>query len=382
VNTVKWRMSRWQVLLLVFTLGVCVSPFDAATIFVPVLGARGTWWGVVPMLAGGLLGILVVSTLVRRFHGIPLDQAVQGILGPVVGFAYLAVLALLLLTAAPVNLAVFVSTAHAVMLPRLPHAYGAVMVGLTGVYAAACGPEAIGRCVSVLAPAMLVGLAAVFLPLPLESHLGFLLPVQVPTRTEWLSPPVLAGAGLVRGFLPLLVLGPFTRQPVATGRAVLLNTLAWLLVAAAVVLPVAIFDAPLDHQMSLPFLSAEETLYWRWLPIRNLAPVTLLLWYMVSFITFATYLWMGTWLVRRLFPALPDQWTTVVLGIGGVAAGSLDVAKPSVHTALVFWNLAVVVLGVLVPAALCLLSRGKQAGDMRAPREAQKQAGTESAPAG
>ncbi len=358
MNTVKWRMSRWQVLLLVFILGVCVSPFDAPTLFTPVLGARGTWWGTTPMLAGGLLGIVAVSTLVRRFHGIPLDQAVRGILGPVVGSAYLALLALLLLTAAPVNLAVFTSAAHAVVLPRLPHAYAAVMVGLTGVYAAACGPEAIGRCVSVLAPTMLLSLAAVFLPLTFESHPGLLLPVQMPTRQQWLSPPILAGAGLVRGFLPLLVLGSFTRRPLATGRAVLATTLAWLLVAAAVVLPVAIFDAPLDRQMSLPFMSAEETLYWRWLPIRNLAPVTLLLWYTVSFITFATYLWMGTWLLRRLFPALPAQWTTVVLGIGGVMAGSLDVAKPSVHTALVFWNLAVVVLGVVVPTALCVLSRG------------------------
>lgn len=354
----RWRISRWQLLLIVFTLSLCVTPFALPPLLVPVLGARAAWLGTLPAFGVGLWGIAVTATLAARFPGQSVDRLAIRLLGPVFGYIYLAALAALFLAGAPANLLVYTGAAHAAMLPHLPRAYVAILVAAVGTYAARSGPETIARCAGVLAPLLLGGLAAIYLPLLLEAHFGVLLPLRPLAWRQWLSPPVLGASGTIRGFLPLLVLGPLTTPSITKGPLLGANALAWVLVVAAVMLPVTIFDAPLAREMSLPLLAAEGTMAWHWLPLRNLVPLVMLVWYVITFVVFATYLWMGAWLLERLLPFLPRRGPALAFGVAAAVGGSFDLEEPTVRAVFITWNVAVVVLGVLMPTALCLARKG------------------------
>ncbi len=317
------RMSSWQILLLVFALSLCLTPFDLPTILMPHLGARAAWWGEVPAIAAGLWGTAVAWGLCRRFHGHPLDQTVLAVLGPYLGYPYLAALALLFYASVPACLLVFGPAAHSDLLPRLPVAYVAVMVAATGTYAAHSGAEAIARSAEVLAPLLAVGLVIIYVPLFFHAQFGRLLPVQPPPWGAWWSAQVLGATGTIRGFLPLLVLGPLTAMPPSGGRLALASALAWLLIIAALVLPVAIFDARLAPQFGFPFLAAAATVAWRWLPLRSMVGMTLLVWYAVTFLVFSTYLWMTSALLARLAPRLPRKVAALILGATAAVVASL-----------------------------------------------------------
>jgi hypothetical protein len=354
-----WRISPWQLLLLVFTLALCVTPFDLAAVLDPSLGARAAWFATLPALGVGVLGTAVAASLARRHLGQPFERTVLAAWGPALGYPYLAGLALVLTMGAPANLTVFVGVAHAALLPRLPSAYVAVMAGAVGTFAAYAGPEAVARCAEVLAPLFAVGLAVIFGSPLTNARAGRLLPLAGLTPGQWLSWPVAGAAGTIRGFLPLLVLGPSCNAPPRTGRLVLAAMTAWVLVALSVTLPVAIFDAPLAQQMSIPFLAAQATVGWQWLPVRSFVVLTLLVWYGVVFVVFATYLWLGAGLLHRLLPRL--RWTALVVGLG-VAASAVSAVpwgEPTVREAAIAWNIAVLAFGVLAPSLLWLGDRSR-----------------------
>ena len=360
------RLSWWQVLLLVFPLSLCLTPFDLPALLMPRLGARSAWWGALPALAVGMWGIAVASTLARRSRGRTLDRIVLAALGPVLGYPYLAALVALFLFSVPGCLLVFGPAAHGDLLPRVPVAFVAVMVAAVGTYAARSGPETIARCAETLSPLLAAGLLGIYVPLVVfHLRIAGLLPVQVPTWSEWLSPQVAGAAGTIRGFLPLLVLGPLLAQRAPAGRFALASALAWVLVAGALVLPVLVFDAPLVRQFSFPFLAAEATVGWHWLPLRSLVGVTLLVWYAVTFLVFSTYLWMAAWLLRRLIPALPRRGAVEVLGAGAAVVASLPLPEATFHALFIAWNIGVVVLGVLVPTGILML--GGRSVPARAP---------------
>ncbi len=360
------RLSSWQILLLVFTLSLCLTPFDLPALLIPRLGARAAWWGALPALGVGLWGIAVATALARRAHGRSLDRIVLLALGPAVGYVYLAALTLLFLFSVPGCLLVYGPAAHGDLLPRLPIAFVAVMVAAVGTYAARSGPEAIARCAEALAPLLAAGLLGIYGPLAaFHLRLGALLPLRPPTGAQWLSPQLAGATGTIRGFLCLLVLGPMlARRPPAT-RLALAAVLAWALVVAALVLPLAVFGAPLVTQFNFPFLAAEATIGWHWLPLRSLVGVTLLVWYALTFLVFATYLWMAAWLLRRLIPALPRRGPVEVLGAMAAAVASLPLPEPTFHALFIAWNIGVVVLGVLVPTGI--LMRGGRTAPPRAP---------------
>ena len=263
---------------------------------------------------------------------------------------------------------VFASAAHASMLPNLPTMYIAAMVGAAAIYAACHGPETIGRCAAVLAPFTAAGLLLIYAPLPFMGHFGNLLPITPPPLHAWFVPQVMAGAGLARGFIPLLVLGPFTRRPQRVGPMVVANGLAWLLITMALVLAPVIFDVPLAQTFFMPFRETVGILSWRWLPIRNLVPITLLTWFTVAFTVFSTYLWMGSWVLARLF-GIPHPWFAVVAGLGVTIISGLNVADPTLRTLVTAFNLAAMVLVVGVPTVMCLRSgRGTPAAGDRSPK--------------
>ena len=350
------KLSWWQILLLVFILSLCLTPFDLPGLLIPPLGARSAWWGVLPALAVGIWGVAVAAALGSRFPGQTLDRTVRSVLGPTLGYAYLAALTGLFLFSVPGCVLVFGPAAQQSLLPRLPVAFVAVMVAGVGTYAARSGPETVGRCAEALAPFLAVGLLAIYIPLTvLHLRPGRLLPLQLPSWSAWLSPQVAGATGTIRGFLPLLVMGPFLARRVPTGRFALASGLAWLLIIGSLVLPVTLFGGPLVRQFSFPMLAAESTMGWNWLPIRSLVELTLLVWYGVTFLVFSTYLWMAGWLVRRLIPVLPRRGPIEVLGLGAGILASVHFSELTFQIMFEVWNIAVVVLGVLVPTGILLL---------------------------
>lgn len=290
--------------------------------------------------------------LARRTGGQPFDRTVVRGLGRFAGYPYLVLLAVLLAAGAPANLLVFTGVAHLVLLPYLPRAYVAVPAAAVGTYVAYAGSEAVARAAEVLAPFLAVGLFVIFAGPFFNAHLQRLLPLSGLSPAQWLSPPVLATLGTIRGFLPLLVLGPFCSTRPRARDLGLAATAAWSLITVSVVLPVAIFAAPLAGRLRYPFLAAEGTVGWSWLPLRNIVSLTLLVWYGVVFIVFATYLWLGSWLLQRLFPRLPWAPLVVILGAASAAGASLPLTVSAVRGMFITWNLGVVALGLLVPTVL------------------------------
>ena len=355
-------LSWWQILLLVFILSLCLTPFDLPGLLMPLLGPRSAWWGVLPALAVGMWGITVASALVNRFPGRTMDRTVLSVLGPTLGYAYLAALTGLFIFSVLGCLLVFGPAAQQSLLPRLPVAFVAVMVAGVGTYAARSGPEAVARCAETLAPFLAVGLLVIYVPLAVI-HLrpGGLLPLRPPAWSAWLSPQMAGATGTIRGFLPLLVLGPLLARRVPTGRFALAAGLAWLLIVGALVLPVLLFGGPLVRQFSFPMLAAESTIGWRYLPSRSLVELTLLVWYALTFLVFATYLWMAGWLVRRLIPALPRRGPVEFLGLGAAIMASVHFSELTFQVMFEFWNVGVVVLGVLVPTGILLLASRRSA---------------------
>ncbi len=351
------RVSAWQIGLLVFVLSLCLTPFDLPALLVPRMGARSAWWGMLPALFVGLWGIAVAVALSRRSTGRSLDRTVLAAMGPVAGYSYLVALTALFVFSVPGCLLVFGPAAHDDLLPRVPIAFVAVMVACVGVYAARSGPETIGRCAEALAPFLVVGLAGIYAPM-VGLHLSFarVLPVHPPTWSQWISPQVAGATGTIRGFLPLLVLGPAIAGQVPALRFGLASTLAWLLIVLSLIMPVVIFNGPLVREFNFPFLAAEATIGWHWLPLRSLVDLTLLIWCAVTFLVFSTYLWMAGWLLRQLIPALPRRGPVEVLGVGAAVVASVPFSAATFHAMFIAWNVGVILLGVVVPTGLLLLA--------------------------
>ena len=355
MRTAPSRVSAWQTGLLVFILSLCLTPFDLPNLLMPRLGARSAWWGALPALVVGLWGIAVATALARRASGRPFDRTVLATMGPLPGYLYLAALTALFLFSVPGCLLVFAPAAHNDLLPRLPLAFVAVMVAGVGVYAARSGPETIARFAETVAPFLGLGLLGIYGPLvAMHLRVGHLLPLQGPTLSEWFSPPVAGATGTIRGFLPLLVLGPLMRRQVPAGRFALASALAWLLILLALVVPVIIFHGPLAGQFTFPFLAAEATVGWEWLPLRSLVELTLLVWCTVTILVFSTYLWMACWLLREMIPALPRRGLVEVLGAGAAVVASIPFSEATFHTMFISWNVGVIAFGVLVPTGILL----------------------------
>jgi hypothetical protein len=353
----RWRISRGQLHLIVFALSLCVTPLILPEVLISPLGARAAWLGTLPALGGALWGIAVAVALARRLHGQRFDRGVVGLIGPFAGGIYLAALAALFVTGAPLQLATFTNSARVDVVPYLPGATALMGAGV-GLYLARSGPEAIARLATTLAPIVAVGLVVIYGPLFAEVHFGVFLPLRDLSWRQWHSEPVLACTGIVRGFLGVLVLGPAVAEKPSVGQTLGVAAVAWVLVAASVVLPVAIFDAPLAQLLAAPFLDATSTTTWQWLPVRELAPITLLFWYCIVLIVFATYLWLGVSLMEQLLPFLPRRGTIWVVGAGAATAAllmDLKLGEPVLRSVFMAWNLAVAGLGIVVPTGLCLL---------------------------
>jgi spore germination protein KB len=349
------RLSPWQLVVLVFVLSLCLTPFDLPALLMPRLGARAAWWGELPALGAGLWGLGSASALSRRFHSQPFPRTVLTILGPYGGYPYLILLTALYFVSTFGCLLVYAPATQGELLPRLPVAFVAVMLAAVGTYAARSGAETVARTAEVLAPLLAAALPAIFLPLLSNTRPGRLLPLRPPRPAVWLSAPVLAATGTVRGFLLLLVLGPLTREPVPWGPLALAATLAWVLILAAVALPVAIFAAPLTKQLRFPFLAASATIAWRWLPLHSLSSITLLIWYANTFLVFSTYLCMAGTLLHAMLPRLRRDLGVLLLGTAAATIASLPLAEETFQALFILWNAAVLVLGVLVPTAMLLV---------------------------
>lgn len=356
--TKRFQISERQLALLVFALGLGVDPFKLPSLLMRHFGARNAWWGEVPALGVALWGVAVTIALSRRFHGQPLNTTVLATLGPYLGYAYLGALVALCLGRVANVVLVFAPLARLDLLPRLPLAFICVMVAAVGGYAAYSGIEPVARIAEVLASLFAIGLAGIYLPLLFHGHIGHIVPLRLPPGSKWFSVPVLGAAGTIRGFIPLLFLGPVVTRPPTGGRFSIAIILAWLLVVASILIPPVLFGPHLASQLRYPFLAATSTSSWRWLPVRNLVSLTLFTWYGIALLVFATNLWMATWLLGCMLPVPCRRIWVVVFAAGAGIAASIPRSDGSLRPFFDALDIADLVFGVVAPTIIWAL--GKQ----------------------
>ncbi len=356
----SFRLSRRQVILLVFLVTVCVTPFTYDSVMLVYLG-RWAWVGLLPALAVGLLGCAVAGSLAARFPGRSVIDYAPEVLGPAGARIFLLLLGLTLLTGAPGNLHIFARVVRFAELPRTSPYLIVAMFTAVVTYTCYGGPEVIARAAEVLAPLIIGGLLIIFLA-PLATVVPYRLAMlgPFPWASYWL-PLVSSTSGTARGFLVLLVVGGRIRDHEDLRGPAMAATLAgWVLLALSLALPVAVLGATFAANLRYPILGVTGTITFHWLPFQRITTVTILIWQMIMYTVLAFYLWSGVLVVCAALGI--RNWRPWLLAGGALTIYVAGIPHaPSVQRDLIdAWNFAVVGAGIMLPAPLLLLHRGRR----------------------
>lgn len=358
----SFRVSRWQLTLLVFMVTVCVTPFAFDSVLVLYLH-RQAWLALLPALAVGLLGSGVAGALAWRFRGVQIVEYVPRVLGPIGGRLFLFLLGLLLFAGAPLNLHVFARLVRHTELPRSSPFLIALIFAAIVAFACYFGPEVIARGTEVLAPLIGVGLLAIFFAPFAAARFVRLLPLTTgfPWHNYWL-PVISSSLGTVRGFLTVLVLGGAVSEVRGlTGRTLAATAAACLLLILAAALPVLVLGVGFSEHLRFPILAVTGTINFRWLPFAHLTLATILIWQMIMFCVLAFYLWGGVYVLCAAL-GIADWRPWVVAGAAVTAYLGGTSPSPAVASwAVNAWNFAVIAVGVVLPLLLLLTTaRGRR----------------------
>lgn len=353
-----FRVSRWQLTLLVFLVSLCVTPFSFDSLpFVSL--RRFAWMVMVPATAVGLIGAAIALALLRRFPGRSVTEYAPQTAGPLLGRLYLALLGLVLLAGAPANLHTLVELARFSELSHISPLWIAFL--FAGMVSTACyfGPEVVARVAEVLAPIVALGLIGVYAaPLPAAIPVR-LLPLAGFPWHAYLAPAIISTLAGVRGFLCVLVLGGMVDDTCCIGRftfgAVLL---AALLSTMSLAEPVMVLGSGLASRLRFPLLAVIGTVSFRWLPFQRLTTVVIVVWELVMYAVFAFYLWSGVH-VLTVVVGMRRNWRTVLFPAAAIAAflAGASIRRPLYRAGLIGWDFSVIGVGVLLPLLLLALGR-------------------------
>lgn len=356
-----FRLSQWQLTVVTFltTLGVTPFTFDSAVL---EHLHRNAWLALLPSLGFGLLGTVVALRLLARFPGQSIVDYAPRALGPWAGRLYLALLGILLLGGAPMNLHVLTRIVAFTELPNTPtFATAGAMVAVLA-YSCYFGPEVFSRVAEVLAALIALGLAVIFIA-PLATVVpARLLPVGGFAWQQFLTPSVSYAWGAVRGFLCLLTLGGMVNKVQGMpSRAILAVLVAWLLLEMSLLLPVAVLGSGLAQEVHYPFIAVTGTISLRWLPFQRLTTVTILMWQCVMYVVLAFYLWSGAYLLTSACGS--TRWRFWLMP-AAVLTTYLAGMRPPAHllqTLAEGWNYGVIIIGIGASAALLVAARARPA---------------------
>jgi len=349
--------------VLAFCLALCVTPL---TLPGQVIRAEdeAAWAAGVAALLGGALGTWAAVRVARQSRrGEDFVAGSRRSLGPLVGTAYSWLVGLMLAVGMPVNLGIFAQVATTRELPYLPQAYCAVMIGAAATLACAYGLEVVVRVAEVLAPFLVLGLLAVFASAFVNARPDAIVLNAPPFSSRSLL-VLSACLGMARGFLVTLIVGTRTYPRPRLAGLVVVNALAAFLILLSVELPLLAFSPRFASQLQFPFVTLSGTVTWQWLPTYKLEVYLLLVWQALALVVAAAYPVLAAEVLSPL-SSVSKRYLAIGLAVAGTIAASVWVSPVRrEHFALV-WNLAVVVLGILVPLVVAMhpgTGRGVPAG--------------------
>ena len=341
-----------------FLVSICVTPFGYDDTVIHALG-RLAWAGLIPAYGVGIVGLVAALALMARFPGESILDYAPRVLGPVAGRAYLILLGLMLLWGAAGNLSTMAGVVQVIELPRMPLLVPAWILAALLCYACYFGPEVVARSAEVFFWPIAFGFLFIFFAPLATAQPANLLPLSGFPWARYANPSVASTLGTVRGFLCLLVLGGAVR---GAGRrmaapAVLGLSVAWLLLALSLALPVMDLGVGLADLVRYPIVVVGGTVSFRWFPFQRLTLVLGLVWEMVMYVVLGFYLWSG---VHVLCGALGIRrwrlWLIPAAALTG-AVGSLPLRPSLAQLLLNTWDFSVVVIGAICPLLLLAIAR-------------------------
>ncbi len=304
-------MSSWQLWTIVFISSFCVTPFSFVTLH-RELG--GHVW-VLPLLQAcvGTLAAAGVVLLARAAPGASLVEVARRAFGPLASVFLLGVTVYVALWAPVGNLTLLLRIVQSTTLPYTSTWMTGAALTACSFYAAALGYVVFSRTTEVLAFILLPGivvLATIAYLGPL--HLGYLSqsPATVP-----ISGADFGYALGARGFsLALAFLGLWPR---AAGRPWVLYSATLssvLLIGMLFVLPHLLFAQPSFALLEFPPLNALSTVNATYIGISSFWPLTLIIWYGVSWVVVAGSL-AGAAHILHLWLGVPRHLAAAVLAV-------------------------------------------------------------------
>ncbi|MDI3269144.1 MAG: GerAB/ArcD/ProY family transporter [Bacillota bacterium] len=343
-----YRISRWQLALLVFMASFCMTPFTFAETY-QLLG-RYQW--AASLLQGGvtLVGAMGTVFLLQRRPQESFPQLAQQALGKGLGWIVTVALGLwILLWGAMGNVNVMVAILHDTTLPLThPYLLSALFVG-AGAFAAYYGPEVIGRVAEAWSWIFLPVLGLlIFLPF-LYGHLGRLLPLTGVPREVW-APEVWAYALGARGFSLALGLAGQLQEgkrlfgPVVGGSLAAVAAIALLRLA-----PLTLFFPEVTARFRYPVLEAMDAIRATGLGIQSFLTITMAVWPLVSFLVVAPTLYAGSFLLARALGIRNVSWVLAAAALLCVFLSGQRIAVPLLRKEVLWWSWGGYGLTVILP---------------------------------
>lgn len=336
-------LSPWQMASVVFISSFCVTPFGFRALHAELAG--GIWTAFLAQGAVVLFGTWGILRLARARDGNIVEVA-KAAFGPVVGDVFLGGLVLYVLAWAPLgNLAMLLRILQSTSLRHTaPWLTAALMLGVAG-YAAALGTRAYVRTTEVLAFFAIPAIVVV-------SFIGYVSPLHwsfaaLPARLT-VGPSLFGFALGARGFvLALAFLGSWGEAARKPASILVPMAASVALISLLVYLPHLIFPLSALTRLEFPSLSALGTIDATWVGLESILPLTLITWYIVSWVVVAGSV-LGAGRVMRLWLGVPMPAAVAAILAVSLLGAQFAVNETLTMALIALWSYlgyAVVVIG-------------------------------------
>lgn len=354
-----FRISSWQLFVLVFFTSFCVTPFGFDALH--IRWSRHMW---VPALTQGavtLVGSLGVALLLRRFPRQDILSLTQQVVGSLLGRLYVFTLGLYLFLWGPVgNLTTFVQLVNGTELPRTDPLLIAGALGAVSLYGAWYGSEVVGRVGEIwiwpLAP-------FIFLVTGLSYTAGDLRRLLPLTGIPWEK----AGEGYfwsfalgIRGFILALAMAGMVGASRRFHRSIVAGAMfSFLGVTLMVILPHTTFsqETVQSAQFHFPVIEALSLLDLSAVGLLSTVSLTTIAWTVIAWLVVAASLTLSAYLWARVFGIRSFRWLVAPLVVFGVWLSQLPMPSDVQEFFTNAWSGLGYGVGVVGPWALLLLAR-------------------------
>ncbi len=358
--TFTYRISQWQLFVVVALTSISLTPFGSPAVHHDF--GRHIWVAnLVQWLVTGAGGLLALA-LARRFAAGPAGRFSVRAVGPVLGWVYGFLLATYVFLWGPVGtLDTMLQLLEVMELPETSPAYPAALTLGISSFAAYLGPEVVARFAEAFSWFLLIGLVMI-LVIPLaEASLGALLPVDLPDPAPFYNGTTWAYVLGIRGFFLVPLYAAYLDYRRRVHRPVLAGLLAALVVVGVITTtPHLLFSDAALKTLQYPGLETMATSPITILPVESALFVTVLIWHGIGFVVVAATLYVAAALFADLFRLPHHRWLVPVLAGLAFVILRLPLQTQVRETLMVGWSLLGYVVGLVFPAAILLLRRGKR----------------------